>query len=63
MKLYKIPAGRVTEAIDDPGRAQGHHEVVLQFTGFALPTKIFYEVEGETITVVTAYPLKRGRTQ
>ncbi len=63
MKLYKIPADGVTGAIEDSDRAQGHHEVVQPFTGFALPIKIVYEVEGETITVVTAYPLKRGRTQ
>jgi predicted butyrate kinase (DUF1464 family) len=50
-------------AIDDSDRAQGHHEVVQPFSGFALPIKIVYEVERETITVVTVYPLKRGRTQ
>ena len=63
IKLYNIPANGVTAAIDECDRSQGHHEVVLPFTGFSLPIRIVYEVEGETITVVTAYPLKRGRTQ
>ncbi len=32
-------------------------------TGFELPLKIVVSVEGEIITMITNYPLKKGRKQ
>ena len=60
MKLFKIPPDGVAAVINESDQATGHHEVVQHFDDFTLPIKIVYEIEGETITVVTAYPLKRG---
>ena len=39
----------------------GEHEIIKDISGFKLPLKIVIAVEDETITVITAYPLKRRR--
>ena len=43
--------------------SQGEHEIIEDVTGFELPLKIVVSVEGEITTVITNYPLKKGRKQ
>lgn len=40
---------------------QGEHEIVRNITGFQYPLKIVVTVKGDEITVITNYPLKKGR--
>jgi len=42
---------------------QGEHEVIKDVSGFRYPIKIVVAVEGDIITVITSYPLKKGRGQ
>ena len=40
---------------------QGNQEIVEDVQGFKYPLKIVVSVEGDLVTVITNYPLKRGR--
>ncbi len=40
---------------------QGEHEIIKDVPGFEYPLKIVVSVEEDLITVVTNYPLKKGR--
>lgn len=38
---------------------QGEHEIIKHVTGFKYPLKIVVSVEGDLMTVITNYPLKK----
>jgi hypothetical protein len=40
---------------------QGEHEIIKDVPGFKYPLKIVVSVEEDLITVITNYPLKKGR--
>ena len=40
---------------------QGEHEIIQDVADFQYPLKIVVSVAGETATVITNYPLKKGR--
>jgi len=40
---------------------QGEHEIIKNVAGFKYQLKIVISVEGNTITVITNYLLKKGR--
>ena len=44
------------------GSAPGIHEIVEKVEGFRYPLKVVVAVEGDRMTVITNYPLKKGRT-
>lgn len=62
-KLYRIPESTVIKILDNMELSQGEHEIIEDVTGFELPLKIVVSVEGEIITVITNYPLKKRRKQ
>jgi len=39
----------------------GIHEIVEQIEGFKYPLKLVVAVEDDGITIITCYPLKKGR--
>jgi len=39
----------------------GEHEIIRDVAGFQYPLKIVVSVAGDTATVITNYPLKKGR--
>ena len=41
--------------------SQGTHEITENTEGFKYPLKIVIKLEGDIITVITNYPLKKGR--
>ena len=41
--------------------ADGEHVLVSDISGFKYPIKIVVAVENEVMTVITSYPLKKGR--
>jgi len=41
--------------------SQGKHEIIKAVRGFKYPLKIVVYVERDTVTVITNYPLKKGR--
>ncbi len=60
-KLYKIPESGIKEVIMPLDLGQGEHEIVKNIPGFKLPMKIIVAVEGALGTVITNFPLKKGR--
>jgi len=60
IKLYDIPEPIILTILEEIKIVTGKHEVVKYIKGFELPIKIVFDLQGEVITVITAYPLKRG---
>ena len=60
-KLYKIPESTVQKALRPLVLTQGEHEIIKDIPGFDLPIKIVITVKDELGTVITNYPLKKGR--
>ncbi len=60
--LYKIPESTVLALLGGRLLPPGVHEIVAKVEGFRYPLKVVVAVEGDTMTVITNYPLKKGRT-
>jgi hypothetical protein len=60
-KLYNIPESAVSGMLTGIYLHQGEHEIVRNLMGFHYPVKIVVSVQGDTVTVITNYPLKKGR--
>lgn len=60
-KLYGISDSIVTDILSDMNLGQGEHEIIKDVTGFSYPLKIVVSVEENAVTVITNYPLKKGR--
>ena len=61
MKLCEIPPSTVSDILEKEKLSSGRHEIVRKISGMKLPLKIIVAVEGEFVTVISAYPLKKGR--
>ena len=59
-KLYKIPEPAIVDVLKSVKLGQGEHEIIGDIIGFQYPLKIVVSVKGDTVTVVTNYPLKKG---
>ena len=62
-KLYEIPKSTIEEILADSELTDGDHELIKNIAGFKYPIKIVVSVENNIMTVITNYPLKKGRTQ
>jgi hypothetical protein len=60
-KLYGIAESTVTAILANMNLLQGEHEIIKNVAGIEYPLKIVVSVEKDTITVITNYPLKKGR--
>jgi len=60
-KLYKISEETVKNILEGKNLSQGNHEIIEDIEDFKYPLKIVISVEKDTITVITNYPLKKGR--
>jgi len=60
-KLYKIPESTILKILERKELTQGTHEIIENVEGFSYPLKIVIAVEDNIITIVTNYPLKKGR--
>jgi len=60
-RLYKIPEPTVLRVLGKKELTDGHHEITENVEGFNYPLKIVVTVQDDIITVVTNYPLKKGR--
>jgi hypothetical protein len=59
--LYKIPESVISIILTGMNLRQGEHEIIQDVAGFQYPLKIVVSVAGKTTTVITNYPLKKGR--
>ena len=60
-KLYNIAESAISDILKNMNLLQGEHELIRNVGGFQYPLKIVVSVEGDTVTVITNYPLKKGR--
>jgi len=61
-KLYNISESVILRVLEN--KDLSHHgmtEIVENVEGFKYPLKIVLAVENDVITIVTNYPLKKGR--
>ena len=69
MKLYGISEEAISSIIElhhrELGFADGNYEVIAKesITKYGYPVKVVFSQEKGKITVITAYPLKRGLTK
>ena len=62
-RLYNIPEARIHEELQALELQDGEHNLMMNIPGFEYPIKIVVSVERNIISVITSYPLKKGRTQ
>lgn len=60
-RLYKIPETMVERILLESNLVIGTHELVTDIPEFKYPLKIVVSVEADRMTVITNYPLKKGR--
>ena len=60
-KLYNIPESTILDLLTSIKLHNGKHEISRTIVGFQYPLKIIISVEGDTVTVITSYPLKKRR--
>jgi hypothetical protein len=61
-KLYNISGSIILRVLGNKDLShQGMNEIVENVEGFKYPLKIVVAVEDDVITIVTNYPLKKGR--
>jgi len=61
--LYKIPESTIERILAEFDLTDGEHEVIRNISGFKYPIKIVVSVKNDVITVITNYPLKKGRNK
>jgi hypothetical protein len=62
-KLYEIPESIIEKISADSYLSNGEHDLITDDPGFKHPIKIVISVENNIVTVITNYPLKKGRSQ
>jgi hypothetical protein len=62
-KLYNIPESTIENILVNMNLNEGEHEILKDVSGFKYPIKLVVTVESNIITVITNYPLKKGRCQ
>jgi hypothetical protein len=62
-KLYNISESALEKILMALDLDDGEHSLVEDMAGFKYPIKITIKVENKIITVITNYPLKKGRKQ
>ena len=62
-RLYEIPESTIEKILSDSELNDGEHELIRNIADFKYPIKIVVSVENNIMTVITNYPLKKGRTQ
>lgn len=60
-KLYKVSESVIFNTLRDIELSQGKQEIIKEIDGLKYPLKIVVSVENDIITVITNYPLKKGR--
>ena len=61
-KLYNISEFVILRVLENKNLShQGINEIVENVEGFKYPMKIVVAIENDILTIVTNYPLKKGR--
>ena len=60
-RLYEISKTTITDILANMNLHAGEHEIIKHVPGLQYPVKMLVSVEEDLITVITNYPLKKGR--
>lgn len=60
-KLYKIPESTIKKILEGKELSKGTNKIIENTEGFVYPIKIIVNLENDIITIVTNYPLRKGR--
>jgi hypothetical protein len=60
-KLYEIPENEIKAILEIQELSEGEHEIIEVISGFKYPIKIVFKVESNVMTIITNYPLKKGK--
>jgi len=60
-KLYKIPEDTIFRILENMELLQGKHEIIREVEGSKYPLKIVVDIKSDIVTVITSYPLRKGR--
>lgn len=60
-KLYGISESMVIDILRNMNLHQGEHEIIKDVSGLKYSLKVVVSIAGDLITVITNYPLKKGR--
>jgi nitric oxide synthase oxygenase domain/subunit len=60
-KLYKIPETVILEILGNMELSHGKHEIIKKVDGHKFSLKIVVDIKNDILTIVTNYPLRRGR--
>jgi hypothetical protein len=61
--LYKIPESTIKKILVDLNLSDGEHEIISDLPDFKYPIKIVVSIKNKIITIITNYPLKKGKRQ
>jgi len=61
VKLYKITEETIRDILKELNLSDGEHSIVKDVAGFKYPIKVVVAVEKGIVTVITNYPLKKGK--
>ena len=59
-KLYGIAESTVTQLIEETDLVLGEQAIIRSVSGFRYPLKIVVSFDGDIVTIITSYPLKKG---
>lgn len=62
-RLYKISQSTIIDILTSMNLSQAKHEIIKDVTGFEHRLRIVIAIEADIITVITNYPLKKGRNK
>lgn len=60
-KLYKISESVIFEILENMEWSHGKHEIIKKVEGFKFSLKIVVDIKNDILTIVTNYPLRKGR--
>ncbi len=59
-KLYKLAETTLQEIVQQAQLEDGQQEIIRHVPGLTYPLKIIVSREDQLVTIITAYPLKKG---
>lgn len=60
-KLYHISESAILKILEGKRLAHGNHAIIETIEGLKFPLKLVVAVRDDIVTVVTNYPLKKGK--
>jgi hypothetical protein len=62
-KLYAIAESTIESILTNMKLTEGEHDLIENVEGFKYPIKIVVSVKDDILTIITNYPLKKGKNK